>query len=275
MNRNRHVKKLPELSIAIAIAVTWEFVSYSNYPRLVLAQSDKPTNDVSTLERSKQQELDFSGYGRPGRRTGGGSRSLCPSIDPPLTALIPETNLGKTVAERPSFLFYIPYSPQQAPDGEFVLQSEQGDDIYRTDVTLPQTPGIVSISIPSTVKPLEISQSYRWYFKLYCESQQASTPIFVEGWVQRVALTPTLKSQLLAAKARDYAVYAANGIWYDALTHLAQLRHTNRANPQLDLEWIDLLNAKGVGLEQFWQQPIVGSAVLVREVRSQKSRIQK
>ncbi|MGL5922497.1 DUF928 domain-containing protein [Chroococcidiopsis sp.] len=263
--------KLPQLPIAIAIAVTWEFASYSSYPRQVLAQPDRLTNNVSTLKRAKQQEPDFSGYGRPGRRTGGGSRSPCPPIDPPLTALIPETNLGKTVAERPSFWFFVPYSPRQAPSGEFVLQSEQGNDVYRTSVTLPQTPGIVSLSIPSPVTPLEISKSYRWYFKLYCEPQQGSTPIFVEGWLQRVALTPTLKSQLLAAKARDYAVYASNGIWYDALTHLAQLRRTNGANTKLDDEWAGLLNAKGVGLEQLRQQPIVGSAELLYEVRSQKS----
>ncbi|WP_250123478.1 DUF928 domain-containing protein [Chroococcidiopsis sp. CCMEE 29] len=269
------LKKLPQLPIAIAIAVTWVFGSYSSYPWQVWAQSDEPLNNVSTLKQAKQQEPDFSGYGRPGRRTGGGSRSPCPPINPPLTALIPETNLGKTVAERPSFWFYVPYSPQQAPAGEFVLQSEQGDDVYRTPVTLPKTPGIVSLSIPSTVAPLEINQSYRWYFKLYCEPQQASTPIFVEGWVQRVALTPTLKSHLLAAKARDYAVYAANGVWYDALTHLSQLRRTNGANAKLDDKWADLLNAKGVGLGQLRQQPIVGSALLVHEVRSQKSRIQK
>ncbi|MDZ4877323.1 MAG: hypothetical protein CLLPBCKN_006758 [Chroococcidiopsis cubana SAG 39.79] len=263
-------KLLSQLPIASAIAMTWVFTSFLSYPKLVWAQSDKPTNDVSTSERSKQSEPDFSGYGRPGRRTGGGSRSPCPPIDPPLTALIPENNLGKTVAEHPSFLFYTPYSSQQAQSGEFVLQSEQGEDIYRTGITLPQTPGIVSLNIPSTVAPLEINQSYRWYFKVYCESPQTSTPIFVEGWVQRVALTPTLKSQLLAGKAQDYAIYAANGIWYDALAHLAQLRRTNGVNPQLERSWADLLNTKGVGLELLRQQPIVGSAGLVDELRSRK-----
>ncbi|WP_127025385.1 DUF928 domain-containing protein, partial [Chroococcidiopsis cubana] len=28
------------------------------------------------------------------------------------------------------------------------------------------------------------------------------------------------------------SLYAANGIWYDALAHLAQLRRTNGVNPQ-------------------------------------------
>ncbi|MDV2997283.1 MAG: hypothetical protein N4J56_006988 [Chroococcidiopsis sp. SAG 2025] len=264
------LKKLPQLPIAIAIAITWIFVGYSNYPWQVWAQSDRAIDNVSTSKRAKQQP-DFSGYGRPGRRTGGGSRSPCSPIDPPLTALIPETNWGNTVAERPSFWFYVPYSPQQAQSGEFVLQTERGEDVYRVPITLPQTPGVVSLSIPSTEKPLEIDRWYRWYFKLYC-TQQVSAPIFVEGWVRRVALTPTLKNQLLSAKARDYNVYAANGIWYDAIAYLAQLR-LNSASAQLDYEWADLLNAKGVGLEQLQQQPIVGNAVLVSEVKSQKLKV--
>ncbi|PSB60227.1 hypothetical protein C7B79_26560, partial [Chroococcidiopsis cubana CCALA 043] len=82
-------KKLLQLPIASAIAFTWEFMSYSSYPRQVLAQSERPINSISTLKQAQQQEPDFSGYGRPGRRTGGGSRSPCPPIDPPLTALIP------------------------------------------------------------------------------------------------------------------------------------------------------------------------------------------
>jgi len=178
---------------------------------------------------------------------------------------MPVINLGKTVAERPTFWFYVPYSAQQAPAGEFVLQSEQGNDIYRTPLTLPKTPGFVSFSTPSTAAPLEVNKSYRWYFKLYCEPQKASAPVFVDGWVQRVELTPTLESQLRSAKAGDYAVYATNGIWYDALARLAQLRLTNPANARLDEEWASLLGAKGVGLSQFSKVPIVGSVILINE----------
>lgn len=175
---------------------------------------------------------------------------------------MPVTNWGKTVAKRPTFLFYVPYSPQAAPAGEFVLQEEGGNDVYRTPFTLPKTPGFVSFSTPPKEAPLEINKLYRWYFKLYCESQKLSTPVFVEGWVQRVEPTPQLESQLQAAKAQEYVVYAANGIWYDAVAHLAQLRLTNPLNARLNDDWANLLSSKGVGLERLNQESIVGSAIL-------------
>lgn len=257
--------ELPRLQITLVSAISWVIVSFIFHSLPVEAQSAASNNQGSSNSSGRQQlpqqpSPDFSGEGRPGRRSGGGSRSPCPAIEPSLTALMPATNLGKTVAERPTFWFYVPYSSQQAPAGEFVLQGKGGNDLYRTRLTLPQTPGFVSFSTPPTAAPLEVNQSYRWYFKLYCQSQPASAPVFVDGWVQRVELTPELESQLRSAKAQDYAIYAANGIWYDALAHLAELRLSNPANTRLEQEWAKLLGARGIGLAQLRREPIAGSA---------------
>lgn len=178
------------------------------------------------------------------------------------TALIPTNNLGKTVAERPTFWFYVPYSPQAAPAGEFVLQQEDGGEVYRTAFTLPNTPGLVSFSTPLAVEPLKVNKLYRWYFKLYCQAQRSSTPVFVEGWVQRVEKTPTLESQLQAAQSREDVVYANNGIWYDALNYLAQLRLHSPSNSTFNSDWAKLLSAKGVDLEQFSRASIAGEVIL-------------
>lgn len=267
--------------IALTCAITLALVSFISYPSRTWAQSSrptpstsqptpngsaKPTNSIPKDSRvplqQQQQELDFSGDGRPGRRAGGGSRSPCPAKDLRLTALMPETNWGKTVAEYPAFWFYVPYSPQQAPAGEFVLQAEAGNDVYRTPLTLPATPGFVKFVLPHTAAPLEMNKWYRWYFKLYCEPQKLSTPIFVQGWVQRVELTPTLAAQLKAARSRDYMVYATNDIWYDALAHLAELRLTQPTNAMLQQEWAKLLSLKGIGLEQLQQEIMAGCTIL-------------
>lgn len=261
------MSKLPRPQITVASAITWVIVSFTIHPLPVLAQSsgttnENPSNSNVRRQLPQPQSPDFPGDGRPGRRAGGGSRTPCPSVDPFLTALMPVTNLGKTVAERPTFWFYVPYSAQQAPAGEFSLESEQGNTIYRTPFTLPNTPGFVSFSTPPTAPPLAVDKPYRWYFKLYCDPQKSSTPVFVEGWVQRVELTPELENQLRSAKQQEYVVYAANGIWYDALDSLAQLRLTNPANARLNQEWASLLGAKGVGLSQLSQAPVVGRVSL-------------
>lgn len=259
--------KLLRPPMTLACAITWAVVSFTSYPSQVWAQSSRPINNIPSSVRlrllqpkqAKQEEPDFSGDGRPGRRAGGGSRSPCPSMNTPLTALMPVTNLGKTVAERPTFWFYVPYSRQEASSGEFVLQDEEDKDVYRTPFMLPETPGFVSLSIPPTEAPLEINKSYRWYFKLYCNPQKSS-PVLVEGWVQRVELTPALESQLKAATPPEYIVYATNFIWYDALARLAELRLTKSPNATLD-DWTNLLKWKGVGLEQLNREPMVGSVI--------------
>ena len=255
----------PSLITTITLAlVSFAIASLpgSTQPIQPIREPDHGRLPFSSLTAAKQQEPDFSGAGRPGRQTSGESRGNCPPVVLPLTALMPASNWGTTVTERPSFWFYVPYSPQQAPVGEFVLQDEQRNDIYRMPFTLTKTPGFVSFSIPQTEAPLEIDQWYRWYFKLYCDPQKSSSPKFVQGWVQRIALDPALESQLKSAAPREDAVYAANRIWYDALDHLANLRLTNPADTRLEDGWNELLKAKGVGLEIPDSEGMVGSVLI-------------
>lgn len=81
----------------------------------------------------------------------------------PLTALVPiygseESGLvwGSTTAPRPTFWFDVPY-PHPFP-AEFVLQNEVGRTIYEGYISLPGTPGVIGLHLPSSVKPLEISR---------------------------------------------------------------------------------------------------------------------
>lgn len=91
------------------------------------------------------------------------------------------TNWGKTVSPTPTFWFYVPYSPNEEHSGEFVLQDEKYNDVYRTPFTLPQTSGFVSLTIPSTEASLATNNWYFWSFKLYCGQKPSSTSVFVEG----------------------------------------------------------------------------------------------
>jgi hypothetical protein len=216
---------------------------------------------LRSLTVASQEEPDFSGTGRPGRQSSGESRSNCPATSLPLTALMPASNWGKTASERPTFWFYVPYSPQEAPLGEFVLQDEARNDIYRIPFALPKSPGFVGLRLPSERSPLEIEKWYRWYFKLYCDRQKSSSPVFVQGWVRRIALAPELESQLQQGVRAD-TVYRDRQIWYDAIAELANLRLANPADVRLEDDWNRLLRAKGVNLELPNSEPIVGNAIL-------------
>jgi Domain of Unknown Function (DUF928) len=248
----------------LIVPISWLVVSLTTYSLPSWSNSAELVNNLPILQTKQipQAKPDFSGDGRSGRRTGGGSRSACISKEPSLTALSPVNNWGKTVLEHPTFWFYVPYSAQEAPQGEFVLQEEGGKDIYRTKFILPGTPGVVSVRIPPTQLALEVNKWYRWYFKIYCESQQSSAPIFVEGWVHRVELTPALQFQLQQATPREYATYTANLIWYDAINELAKLRLAQRSNTTLDNDWDNLLKSPEIDLAGISREPIVGSVIV-------------
>jgi hypothetical protein len=193
---------------------------------------------------------------------GGASRGQCPAVQKSLTAIVPATEQvlakgstypitvtnvwGLTVQQHPTFWFYVPYQNGSVYPAEFVLQDSQENDVYRTRIELPQVPGIIGVSLPANVAPLEVNKSYRWYFKVACTQQMKNSP-YVEGVVQRINPSLGLAQQLQTANPeRKAEIYAANGIWYDTLTTLAQLRFANPNNPTLATDWMNLLQENGL-----------------------------
>ncbi len=234
-----------------------------NYPLRGLAEvtpsSSHRSDNISI--RFQQQDSDGSGRGRPTDREGTGSRGDCPPVDVQLTALVPSGNLGSFIEPYPTLWFYVPYQASEVALAEFSLQDEHNNDIYRTNFSLPQTPGIMSLNLASATL-LETNKMYQWYLKIYCTQQPLSTPIFVRGWVKRIAIKPELEKQLNVANTprQRIALYAQHGIWYSTLTNLAQLRLTSPEDANFNQDWENLL--RDVGLENLIQQPITGEVNL-------------
>ncbi len=260
-------KKLLYQPIQHACVIPLVFIGLMNYSQSVQAQlTNSIQNTVKNSPFQSFQQPKLPRNGAPtGRRRGGAGRSPdCPSNLTQLTALVPgdagKSVLASTVAENPTFWFYIPQLPQTTRSGEFVLQVLDGKDVknvYRTPLTLSGKPGIVSITLPAQPQYfLKVDKKYHWYFHIYCgDVEKTSDNFYVDGFVQRQALTEALNSQLKLAKPKEYIVYSANNIWYDALTNLGQQRRANPQNATLNKDWIDLLNT--VGLQDIAQETIL------------------
>ncbi|QKD80896.1 DUF928 domain-containing protein [Thermoleptolyngbya sichuanensis A183] len=193
--------------------------------------------------------------GRPfgGASRGGGDLPLCQS----LAALVPSTReVGRngreytsvwalTAAAHPTFWFYVPYALTSDEPAEFVLFDDQRRIIYRKqDIVLSNQPGIIGISLPETAPALEIGRMYRWNFQTRCGGEV----VFVEGWIQRTALDAELTSEIDRASPLDRAaLYAENGIWYDALTLLGNLRREDPDNLDVLNAWMELLEVLELG----------------------------
>jgi Domain of Unknown Function (DUF928) len=208
--------------------------------------------------------------GAPGNRGEGASRGCAAASaagSQPLMALVPEQTLsatsttqvwGLTSAEHPRFWFSVPYDPATVSAIEFVLQNAQDQTVYRTPVPVPSAPGIIAVQLPTTGAGLDINQPYHWFLKVRtaCEPNQAATLEYVEGWVQRTPLNPGLSDRLAQATPQQQAaLYAENGIWYDALNTLAELKLARPDDQAIAQDWTALL--KAVGLEKLATQPLV------------------
>ena len=198
------------------------------------------------------------------RRAGAGRSPECPSSLIHLTALVPgdegKSFLASTVAENPTFWFYVPQLPETIHSGEFVLQMLSGKDvqnIYQIPLTLSGKSGIISITPPAQPQYfLKADKKYHWYFHVYCgDPEKTSDNFYVDGFVQRQVLTQALENQLKTAKPKEYIAYSANNIWYDALTNLGQLRRANPQNTTINKDWVDLLNT--IGLQDIAKEPII------------------
>ena len=211
--------------------------------------------------------------GAAGDRGGGASRG-CGSAKQALMALAPDyqqtINLargetipvtkvwGLTTAQYPTFWFFVPYDKSSITTMEFVIKDESqkpSKTLYRTFLNKPEIPGIIGIPMSANIQPLEISNKmhqkmYHWFLKVKvkCDPQQPAKLETVEGWIERISPSPTLANELKQGTPLQQAeLYAKNGIWYNALTTLAQLRLAKPKDASLLANWTTLLQSEELG----------------------------
>lgn len=246
--------------IALSLAIAFVLVITP-----VQAQLAKPINSMPRKPLIfKTPPPPPPNIGAPSQRKAGGSRG-CSDVhvqnmqakEKILTALAPEYSssqlvLGLTTQMRPTFWFYVPYKSDSIY-AKLVLEDENNQTIYKTP--LKGTPGVVGVELPSTFEGLKIGKRYHWYFNIYCQ-QDNEFLTSVEGDVERKSLEPIVQSQLDKATPQQQVVlYAANGIWYEALTTLANLRRTKAQDALLASDWVSLLGS--IGLQNIAAEPIV------------------
>lgn len=257
-----------KVGLAIALALI-EIIScievaqahFTSSQQVTSKQKDPPVDGPpSGLEPQGTRLQNPPVDGRPPERYPKGTRGPCPKTEIPFTPLLPLTNSGFsgfTLTEYPTFVFYIPYESSSITFGKFSIEEKDGTSIYKAQLSIPETPGFVTVSLPQTIKPLELNKEYRWHFQLYCQSPDPGEPASVwhDGLITRVDM-PMLEDQLNTVKSLEERIklHQDNNIWYDVSTDLAEIHN----RPQV---WQNLL--KEMDVEWLKQEPIAGSAVSV------------
>lgn len=211
-------------------------------------------------------KFDPPGPGKPKETAGGASRgNSCAqehvgtvrelsALGGCVTPLMPVNQEGLTVTERPTFLVYVPET--SAKQVFFRLVDESKTYQYQKKIALPGKGGIVSFKLPEDAPALEVGKNYQWTFILIGEQGLRPDSPGVQGEIRRVELNPTLNSQLQQVSPIERAaLYGKEGIWYETVGTLAELRRSQPLDAALADNWKQLLSS--VGLEAIAAQPIV------------------
>ncbi|MBD2774107.1 DUF928 domain-containing protein [Iningainema tapete] len=213
------------------------------------AQSELKTKSAS------QQPIFQENFKPPGRKkpkdtTGAGSRDgiSCSQQQGSIRPLMPKGNYGLTLQERPTIFVKMPKT-STSKQVVLMFRDEAGKYYQRAFLPIAQKNEIVSFTLPDAKPPLEVGKNYQWSLAVICgENLQPDDPVF-SGWVQRVARTPQLDSELRQKTMLEQALwYGARGYWYDLLQAIVELRRSHPNDPKLIAMWQDVL--KSVGLDR-------------------------
>ncbi|MEG4487941.1 DUF928 domain-containing protein [Microcoleus sp. D2_18a_B4] len=174
-----------------------------------------------------------------------------------ITPLVPESNIGLTLTESPTFFVYV---SQPAAQVEFILlNADESEVVYETTLKNDKA-GIVGVSLSEKdkTKKIEVGKRYVWSFALACDPLERSGDYIVKGWMQRIEPQANLKNDLANPDPMAKVIaYAKNGIWYETLATLAEMRRLAPNDSRLTTEWTQLLQSQG--LESIAAQPLVQS----------------
>lgn len=211
-----------------------------------------------------QNSVSHSNIGMPTHRRDGGSRSgnnSCLASRRNLVALIPDQTVALTASASPELFFYVPKTTQPKTL-EFVLRSEEDELIYESFLQT-NGEGIISVKIPPEVRAnlLQTEANYHWYLSMICNPQQRSRDLVVEGWMRQSEIGSILEKQINRADVTAQAdLYQEEGLWYDALSTLAEQKKEIAEEPLIQAKWTELLSS--VGLKELANESFIHTKVV-------------
>ena len=169
-----------------------------------------------------------------------------------LTAVVPNSNYGLTVASRPTFWIYLPKT--SARQAILSIKEEGIKPHWQQSLSLTGEAGITGIKLSDDAPALEIGKNYQWAVILVCDSRPNPNDPVVAAWIKRVDESDLNNFQLSAKNSLEKAAwYAQKGIWYDALDILGKAKKSSLDNWH-DI-WVKYLQSGG--LDEIAHEPLI------------------
>lgn len=165
----------------------------------------------------------------PGGRVGAATRGLDDQL-PTVMALVPETHTGLSSHDQPSLYWFLS-KPTTYPV-EFVVQvGTEAKPFLETRLKPPAKAGIQEIRLQDYAVRLQSGVIYQWYVQIIPDQQDRTKDAVAGGFLMFREANPDVLTALRQTPKEDAPrVLAEAGLWYDALTALANLITTAQSN---------------------------------------------
>lgn len=169
-----------------------------------------------------------------------------------LTALVPNNQGGLTWAERPTVWVYLPETSAR----QMVLSVREGSSQPHSQqfVSITGDPGVVGILLDGSTPVLEVGRAYQWAVVLVCGDRPNPNDPFVTAWVRRVVPAQPFNPPQNALERAAW--YGEQGIWYDTLTALVEVRRSQPFEPGFTDIWVNFLTQPSVRLNAIANEPV-------------------
>ena len=182
--------------------------------------------------------------GAPDGRVGSATRT--PGEGAVTLLVLAPDHTGLTVREQPDLYWYLSDSPSYP-----IVLTLSGDKdtkpVLEIQINPPPQPGIQRIRLADYNVRLEPGVEYQWFVAVVVDREKRSKDILAGGLIERVELSPELRATLVQSpKQLAPEIYAAAGIWYEAISGVSELVDASPKDPVLRRQRASLLEQVGL-----------------------------
>jgi hypothetical protein len=155
-------------------------------------------------------------------------------------------DVGITTQEQPA-LFWFQSKPANAKFELTLLQEKKVKPLLQVLVERPEKAGINRLKLSEHNVKLTLGVEYQWVVALVTDPNNRSTDLVASGVIKRIEPSPELRQKLENSNPSSRAaVYAEEGIWYDALSALSDQIEAAPTDKSLLQARTDLLRQVGL-----------------------------
>jgi hypothetical protein len=159
--------------------------------------------------------------GAPGGRVGGGTRGV--SSDTLVVSVLAPDHTGLTTEESP-VLYWLVSKPTNHPVEIAVTAVDDTTPVLELTLPGPTAAGIHKIALADHGVRLRSRVTYQWFVAVVLNPQRRTRDVLAGGTIERVALGDDVRAKLAQAPPDERpGIYAAAGLWYDAVAEVYRL----------------------------------------------------